>query len=132
MYVTTSRPLLALANLDRNYRHNWGDPDALRILRPLREACAPESKLLLVDNLMSFACPASPGDATASLVGRPPVPEPLLNNLGVEMGYLLDIAMMGLVNGVERTIQQWQSLIAEAGFKIDKWVTYSPSIGTGN
>ncbi|KDQ16040.1 hypothetical protein BOTBODRAFT_31123 [Botryobasidium botryosum FD-172 SS1] len=100
--------------------HNLSDENAGRLLRRVRDACSPTSKLILADYLIPFACPTPPDSKTASLVNTPDVPAPLLNNMGKSMGYLLDLAMMALFNSQERTIEHWNSVITKAGFKIDR------------
>lgn len=104
------------------HSHDWPDHDALRILQQARVACSPESKLIIMDHLISFACKIPPDDASTSLINKAEVPKPLLENLGIEITYLLDLMMLSLVNGVERTIHQWQALVAQAGFRIDRYV----------
>ncbi|KDQ19530.1 hypothetical protein BOTBODRAFT_636425 [Botryobasidium botryosum FD-172 SS1] len=98
--------------------HDWADEDALRILAPIREACSPDSKIIIGEDLISFTCP--PGDGERSLVRRTKVPAPLLSNMGLLREYLSDIAMMGVHNGQERTIEQWLSLTKRAHLKINR------------
>lgn len=62
--------------------HDWADNYCLQILRLLREAAAPNSRLLIVDSIMSYACE----DTTIAKeiyggTGLVP-PEPLLPNWG--------------------------------------------------
>ena len=62
--------------------HDWADNYCLQILRLLREAAAPNSRLLIVDSTMSYACE----DTTIAKeipggTGLVP-PEPLLPNWG--------------------------------------------------
>ncbi|KDQ19528.1 hypothetical protein BOTBODRAFT_28102 [Botryobasidium botryosum FD-172 SS1] len=102
--------------------HDWADEDALRILQPVRDACSADSKVIIGEMLMSFACPTSPDDEARRLVRRPAIPQPLLNNMGIRGGYLSDAAMLGLHNGQERTIDQWHALLKRAHLKIDRIV----------
>ncbi|KDQ14194.1 hypothetical protein BOTBODRAFT_174982 [Botryobasidium botryosum FD-172 SS1] len=102
-----------------SHRHNLSDEKAVQLLRRVRDACSPASKVILADHLIPFACPTPPNSETASLVKKPDVPAPLLNNMGVSRGYLLDIFMMSLYNAQERTIEQWNSVVTKADFKID-------------
>jgi len=102
--------------------HDWPDNDALRILQNVRDACSPDSKVILGDHLLSFACSMPSNDETRTLADKSEVPKPLLNNLGISGGYTLDLGMMGLFNGQERTIEQWQSLVKKASLKIDRIV----------
>ena len=70
-----------------------------RILSILRRAAGPHTKLLLVDNLLPYACVDDKADLDSSSQGavRSLVPEgsPLLPNLGKASanGYILDISV---------------------------------------
>ncbi|KAH9993413.1 O-methyltransferase [Russula vinacea] len=61
--------------------HNWADEYCLTILKHLRAAAGPKTQLLIVDQVMSFACdePAARKIPGAEL---PVPPQPLLRNLG--------------------------------------------------
>ena len=66
----------------RTILHDWADSYCLQILKLLREAAAPNSKLLIVESIMSYACE----DTTIAKeipggTGLAP-PEPLLPNWG--------------------------------------------------
>lgn len=54
--------------------HDWPDVTAKEIMANTRKAAGAESKLVLFDLVMPYACEAP---------GTPPVPFPLLSNLGV-------------------------------------------------
>lgn len=74
---------------------------------------------------MSYACSSLSSSEAASLINHPAVPKPLLNNLGIEGTYLLDVALLATMNGIERTAEQFISLTKSAGFKIDRCVLIS-------
>lgn len=72
--------------------HDWADTYCLQILKLLKDAAAPNSKLLIVDSIMSYACE----DTTAAKdiqggTGLIP-PNPLLPNWGHASAftYMLD------------------------------------------
>lgn len=71
--------------------HDWPDPDALRILRRAREAMPKEGTLYVMEMVLD--------DAT----GR---------------GGLLDLNMLVMTQGAERTEQQFREILAEAGFSL--------------
>ncbi|KAI9695844.1 MAG: hypothetical protein M1820_008399 [Bogoriella megaspora] len=76
--------------------HDWPDADCLKIMRAIAAAMTPGySKLLIFE----WVLPAK---------GVPLYPA------------LLDINMMAILNGMERTEAQWKALLAEAGLKIIK------------
>ncbi|KAJ6471347.1 S-adenosyl-L-methionine-dependent methyltransferase [Mycena sanguinolenta] len=105
--------------LIRMILHDWSNEYSVKILRRLREAAGNDTKLLIVDNIISYACEES---ATKDIPGaeRPSVPAPLLPNLGQAsaVAYFTDLNMLGLLNGQERTVSQLKELLAEAGWKL--------------
>lgn len=73
--------------------HDWDDPQCLRILECLRQAMAPESKLLIVEMLMA----------------EPPEPS---------QAAMMDLNMMVMTGGRERTASQYQTLLETSGLKV--------------
>lgn len=74
--------------------HDWSDEYCVKILKHIRAAAAPDSYLLIIDNVTSYAC----SEKASNLVNIPGVqgklpPAPLLPNNGHAnvMGYLADI-----------------------------------------
>lgn len=71
--------------------HDWSDPYAIKILNRLREVAQPNTKLVLIDSLMPFACHDPSADDGQGVPGAVPkeAPAPLLANYGIanEMGY---------------------------------------------
>lgn len=87
--------------------HDWGDQDVTKILRNCRLAMSQtagvEAKLLVVEKVIP------PGNG--------PFP-----------GKLTDITMLLVTNGRERTANEYQALLAEAGFSLTRIVnTRSPA-----
>ncbi|KAJ7699671.1 O-methyltransferase [Mycena rosella] len=99
--------------------HDWSDEYGLKILRRLRAAADESTKLLVVDNIVSYACNET---LSKDIRGaeRPLPPTPLLPNLGHSnaIAYYTDFTMMSLFNGQERTVLQVQSLMEQAGWKL--------------
>jgi hypothetical protein len=82
--------------------HDWGEDDCLRILGNCRQAMGPDGRLLLVEMVLP------PGDE----------PHP---------GKMLDLAMLCLVGGQERTAAEYGELLGRAGFRLERVVpTNSP------
>lgn len=52
----------------------------------------------------------------------PSAPAPLPANYGYAARYShqRDLAMMGIINGIERTPAQWKALVEKAGFQLKK------------
>ena len=72
--------------------HDWSDKYCQQILRHLRAAATPDTRLVIVDSLVSYACEDEdlkniPGAA------RPIPPKPLLPNMGhtATAAYQIDI-----------------------------------------
>ena len=85
--------------------HDWSDEDCVRILRACRAAMGLDARLLLGEQILE------PDPAR----GRP-------------TGYLIDTQMMAMFGSArERTVEEFRSLLAEAGFALARVVpTASP------
>jgi len=77
--------------------HDWDEDRCLTILDNCRDAMEPAAKLLLVELVLP------PGDA----------PHP---------GKILDLAMLALVGGQERTPDEYRDLLSRAGFRLERVV----------
>ena len=77
--------------------HDWTDEDAARILDAVRAAAAPGARLLIVEVLV----PDTPGP---------------------DHSKVLDIMMLALTGGRERTREQYERLLADAGFELERVV----------
>ncbi|MGW7418451.1 methyltransferase, partial [Streptomyces sp. NPDC054863] len=75
--------------------HDWNDEQAARILGRIHEAAAPGARLFLVETVLGE--------------GTPP-----------EIATLLDLTMMGMLDGRERTREDWRSLLDGAGYRLDR------------
>jgi hypothetical protein len=73
--------------------HDWDDADAARILAAVRRAAKPTSRLLIVETLV----PETPGP---------------------HFGKTLDIIMLAVTGGRERTTAQHRALLAGTGFEL--------------
>lgn len=72
--------------------HDWPDNKCLQILQILREAAAPTTKLIVFDQLMTYACDYDGPFSEVSNPTKPPAP--LLANLGMgEGGFVTMIDM---------------------------------------
>lgn len=76
--------------------HDWSDKYALKILKHLRDAATPSTKLLAVDIILPYACHESEENADG-ITGAVSVkaPNPLLANWGAVNDFLygLDICV---------------------------------------
>ncbi|KAG6915443.1 hypothetical protein DXG01_011473 [Tephrocybe rancida] len=74
--------------------HNWADPYSAKILRALRAAAMPETKLVLIDNIVAYACHDPTIGSTLGFKYKE-APAPLLPNYGAAniMPYILDLGV---------------------------------------
>ena len=85
-----------------NILHDWNDEQCLTILGHCRKAMKPDGRLLIVEMVLP------PGDA----------PHP---------GKILDMVMLVLIGGQERTEAEYAHLLDKAGFRLNRVVaTQSP------
>jgi len=82
--------------------HDWGDAEAVAILRAIRRAAPAHATLLVMEEMV----PAEPGPAWAKM---------------------LDIHMLTLLGGRQRTRQQYAALCDQAGFVLQREI----DTGTG-
>ncbi|KAF8510757.1 S-adenosyl-L-methionine-dependent methyltransferase [Gautieria morchelliformis] len=97
--------------------HDWADAENIKILKNIRAAASPTSKLILFENCVQYACV----DPAHSSESRKAPPYPLLPNLGMGGGaYLtmLDMHMMTVLNGQERTPGGYLALGNATGWKL--------------
>ncbi|KAH6904164.1 hypothetical protein BKA70DRAFT_1565905 [Coprinopsis sp. MPI-PUGE-AT-0042] len=111
--------------------HDWPDDHARRILAHLREAAAPDTKLLLADFVLPLACAEtlSNDSGLRGIEGARSAlaPAPLLPNLGKASAnvYWMDLTMNVMFNSQERTLREIVALARSAGWKVVR-VTQSP------
>ncbi|MFJ2740872.1 methyltransferase [Streptomyces sp. NPDC087440] len=74
--------------------HDWNDEQCARILARIHEAAAPGARLFLVETVLGAG--AAPG-----------------------VGALLDLTMLGMLTGRERTRGDWNTLLGGNGFRVD-------------
>jgi hypothetical protein len=75
--------------------HDWSDPEAIQILRNCRQAMRAQGKVILVECVINPA--AGPDEAK-----------------------WLDLDMLVLLTGRERTEQEFRNLYASAGFRLTR------------
>jgi hypothetical protein len=75
--------------------HDWDDADAARILRAVRSAAPSGARVLIIETLVAEAP-------------------------GPHFGKTLDIIMLAVTGGRERTRSQYAALLAHAGFRLER------------
>lgn len=78
--------------------HDWDDPEATKILTNCRKAIQPGGRLLVVDKVVP--------------VGNEP-----------SLSKLMDLEMLVMPGGLERTEAEWRALFAAAGFRLSQIIT---------
>lgn len=93
--------------------HDWSDDYCIRILKAIRASMRPNSRLLICDQVMNTTVGC---DAIQS------APAPLPANYGYSTRYShqRDITMMNVINGIERTPDDFRELIEKAGLVMSR------------
>ncbi|KAJ7496668.1 O-methyltransferase, partial [Mycena latifolia] len=103
--------------------HDWSDPYTLKILKYLRDAAQNTTKLILIEHIIPFVC--GEDGSYRHIPGAVPTsnpPKPLLANMGTVrmVPYLVDMQMMALFRGCERTFPHYWKLLKDAGWEIEE------------
>jgi hypothetical protein len=77
--------------------HDWDDESCLRILRNVKDAAAPGAHLVVIESVIP------PGD-------------------GPHPAKLIDLTMLAMVTGRERTAEEYDKLLAAAGYTMERIV----------
>ncbi|KAJ7314373.1 S-adenosyl-L-methionine-dependent methyltransferase [Mycena albidolilacea] len=95
----------------KNILHNWGDSYNVCLLKHLRAAATPETRILIVGAIIQHVCPS---DGSTSDSG------PLLPTYGVlsQAQFMLDIMMLVNFNAREYTQSALAELLLQGGWKI--------------
>ncbi len=75
--------------------HDWGDEESVAILRAIRSAAPPHAKVLLIETIV-------PSDS------------------GPDWSKMLDIHMLTLLGGRQRTREEYEMLLAQSGFHLEQ------------
>ncbi|KAA1466023.1 O-methyltransferase [Dentipellis sp. KUC8613] len=104
----------------RQILHDWSDLYAHKILKHLRDAAGLNTRLLIAESVLSYACEQSSDEVAIKGAKLPALPAPLLPNVGGAnaLTCFKDIAMMMLQNGQERTLLQYANLLKSAGWEL--------------
>ncbi|KAI0409179.1 S-adenosyl-L-methionine-dependent methyltransferase [Xylaria palmicola] len=93
--------------------HDWSDDYCVQILSSIKPAMGPRSRILICDQVMN---------TTNGCGELPAAPEPLPANWGYYARYShqRDLAMMSIINGIERKPAEFRELVNRAGLKLRK------------
>ncbi|EMD40179.1 hypothetical protein CERSUDRAFT_151192 [Gelatoporia subvermispora B] len=103
--------------------HDWSDHYATTILQMLRASATPDTRLMIVDPLIRYACPAELQNTDVPGVEWHDAPAPLLPNMGIAgnfMPYHVDFHMLTMTNSQERTCQEFKKLFEKGGWKLER------------
>lgn len=79
--------------------HDWADDFCVKILKELRAAAGPMTQLVIIDNLVTYACgnPESVQDIPGGNMGTPPPPLLANNGQGNALAYFSDMQVRTVV-----------------------------------
>ncbi|KAL1658045.1 S-adenosyl-L-methionine-dependent methyltransferase [Schizophyllum commune] len=100
--------------------HNWGQTQAVKILRNLRDAAGSQTRLIVGEQIAPYACseqPPAASDIKGSDTLLPPI-DPLLAPARAELPSSGDIVMYLDLNGEERTLGGFADLLLAGGWKV--------------
>ncbi|KAI2488246.1 O-methyltransferase A [Pyrenophora tritici-repentis] len=97
----------------RYVMHDWSDDFCVRILAAIKPSMGPRSRILICDQVMN---------TTLGSEELAAAPAPLPANWGYYTRYShqRDLAMMALLNGIERTPREFRVIVEKAGLKLHK------------
>ncbi|KAG6860183.1 hypothetical protein C0995_014728 [Termitomyces sp. Mi166 len=103
----------------KNILHDWSDASCINILTHLRAAATPETKLLILDCVMTTLGVDTAIDTISNTQGlRPPAVLSTGFTTVNDMAWTLDGTMMVKHNTQERTLLQFNNLLKDAGWEI--------------
>lgn len=97
--------------------HDWPDDECVQILKNVRQAMGPQSRVLLHEFIIQHA-----NRVNAKSLPQRQAPEPLMANWGTARirAYNLDILMMTALNARERTLEAYVNLAQQADLRFVK------------
>ena len=85
--------------------HDWSDPYCVKILRQLRDAAKPETRLFVMDKIVPYTCPPSAQDAVQvpGILAPQIPPSPLTNvSIGTVPTYMITLLVSLILKKVFR------------------------------
>ncbi|KAJ6607721.1 O-methyltransferase [Mycena sp. CBHHK59/15] len=101
--------------------HDWSDARTVQILKHLRDAATPSTKLVIIEKILPAA---SSGEGSKALeipgAARPSAPAPLLPNWGIATAelYYYDMTVHNMLGGGERTLEGYVDVFARSGWNL--------------
>ncbi|KAI5865030.1 S-adenosyl-L-methionine-dependent methyltransferase [Durotheca rogersii] len=102
--------------------HDWSDEYCVRILAAIKPAMGPRSRILVCDQVMN---------TTNGFPEVPSAPAPLPANFGyyTRWSHQRDLAMMSIINGIERKPSDFRDIIARAGLRMSRIIDCRSQVG---
>ncbi|AEO59636.1 hypothetical protein MYCTH_2066662 [Thermothelomyces thermophilus ATCC 42464] len=102
--------------------HDWSDDYCVDILRAIRAAMGPRSRILICDQVMN---------TTGGCAELPSAPAPLPANYGYYTRYshTRDLTVMSLINGIERKPTEFRDLVERAGLHLNRFWECRSQVG---
>ncbi|KAI0196797.1 S-adenosyl-L-methionine-dependent methyltransferase [Xylaria flabelliformis] len=93
--------------------HDWSDEYCVQILSRIKPSMGPRSRIMICDQVMN---------TTVGCNELPAAPYPLPANWGyfTRYSHQRDLAMMSIINGIERKPAEFRNLVDRAGLKLRK------------
>lgn len=88
--------------------HDWADPYAEIILRHLRNAASPDTKLVVIDSIVPYTCHSAAALEVIEGARMPDIPKELLPSLGKANNHVFQLDMM--VSGNYGSHDSWSSV----------------------
>ncbi|KAL4915849.1 S-adenosyl-L-methionine-dependent methyltransferase [Aspergillus aurantiobrunneus] len=106
----------------RNVMHDWSDDYCVKILSALRDSMNERSRLIICDQVMN---------TTVGCEEIECAPKPLPANYGyfTRYSHQRDLAMMTLINGIERTPAEFKDIASRAGLVLRKFYDCRSPVG---
>jgi len=98
---------VADAYIMKHIIHDWDDEHCLQLLRNCRNTIEGAGRVICVDAVI-----------------------PPMGDVSAPSGKFLDLLMMGVIRGKERTLSQWQELYAATGFRVTSVTPLQDNFGT--
>ena len=132
--------------LVRYILHNWPDASCIKLLQRLRAAAAPNTKLVILDQIVDYLSPDAPSMYATIPGGPKPAGPPALElpyaDAATSFSYYMDMLvsfgphlrscnttdhgggghrqMLGIQNAQERTLDQFMRLFERSGWRLER------------
>ncbi|KAL2163196.1 hypothetical protein VTH06DRAFT_5252 [Thermothelomyces fergusii] len=102
--------------------HDWSDDYCVNILRAIRAAMGPRSRIIICDQVMN---------TTSGCAELTSAPAPLPANYGyfTRYSHMRDLCVLSVINGIERKPTEFHDLVARAGLHLNRFWECRSQVG---